>query len=137
MRMSKLCFLLAGLAVLAAGGMVVADTYQDQRCYGTPSYACPSPCGCPIPGSDHDICKYTLPILSQGMMIRWYCMSWFGETCSDGGIPCGDSGEVKNVYNCPCTKCQMTCGLCDDAGLCAEVTDKLGYCQGSWGCGSQ
>jgi hypothetical protein len=134
MKISYLCFLLAGLTGASAAGVILAQT--NYQCFSTPGEECPSPCGCPVMGTPDDLCEAVIPVDGASTITWKMCQAFTGLTCTAPDLPCG-AGSEHPVWNChDCIDCaaQFCCQGVTQWNC--KQTDKPAdsYCKNKWGC---
>lgn len=83
MTVARTCFILAGISLFSAVGVVFAQTqYQDQYCFSTPVSWNSVYCGCPIPNTPNDLCASDIPVPNQSWRTDYYCVTRQTETCT-------------------------------------------------------
>jgi hypothetical protein len=147
MKMAHACFVAAGLSALSAASLSLAQTFQNQMCFGTPVPVCKNQCGCPISTSPFDFCLGAIPPQGATEITFYYCTSFSGFTCTspDPGSYCGGKvvdcvivNQNNTVTPCGCCgygavpSCNGDCGWwCPDPCI---VTDKPDACFQYYGC---
>lgn len=128
MRLSRICFVLAGLFGFCAAGLVAAQTTsQSYMCFPTPmSTGCS--CGCPVPGIPQDTCIACTTTPGQPANTWYYCASNPNFACTAPTTFCGGK-----VYNCPSCPCFGPWPAPCDTTQCTD-TSKQDLCTNYYGC---
>lgn len=124
----------------------VGAALVDYDCFPTPRSFSPSPCGCPVggtnPGQDHshDFCDKVLPLPTgfATTITHYYCLSvqqGSGLSCTENTRPCGVSTSF--IWRCTHFRCGIEVGPPPGSWSCTWTSKNPNNCADAsmkWGC---